>query len=446
MTPNLSLQKSASLRDYLRVDSLQALYDFFPFEVIDQHVAKGSRDRVYSNENTILTMVYSATQADKTLSNSVSIFENVYNNRKERIIQDATKSMEDEKIKDLESAEIRRGPKKKYKLNLPKSKTGELSNNTAAYSNARKRIKLDLLESIFDKSAEDLNKEYTWYGMKTYLTDGTYVQMQDTDDLRKKYDVKSADGKYVASYPQGLVQTIIKQGSGLIHDFILDSRHVSELSLIYQMIQSIPQGSLLLADDLYNTYAIFSLVRKNKFDIIVPGKRIRNYEVINEIAPGDEIVKLKLTDRPGWLSKDEVLPKELILRRLSFLSPQGDKTLVLYTTILNDKIPKCDIILKYFTRWDIEITIREVKTIMDINVLRGKSDDIVQKEIISAFIAYNLIRKVIMQSVEETAFSPERDLIYEFLENNKELYIDRKGRIYNRWSTGRHAKAEIENC
>jgi len=79
-------------------------------------------------------------------------------------------------------------------------------------------------------------------------------------------------------------------------------------------------------------------------------------------------------------------------------------------------------------------------------VLRGKSDDIVQKEIISAFIAYNLIRKVIMQSVEETAFSPERDLIYEFLENNKELYIDRKGRIYNRWSTGRHAKAEIENC
>ncbi len=432
MTPNLSLQKSASLRDYLRVDSLQALYDFFPFEVIDQHVAKGSRDRVYSNENTILTMVYSATQADKTLSNSVSIFENVYNNRKERIIQDATKSMEDEKIKDLESAEIRRGPKKKYKLNLPKSKTGELSNNTAAYSNARKRIKLDLLESIFDKSAEDLNKEYTWYGMKTYLTDGTYVQMQDTDDLRKKYDVKSADGKYVASYPQGLVQTIIKQGSGLIHDFILDSRHVSELSLIYQMIQSI--------------HAIFSLVRKNKFDIIVPGKRIRNYEVINEIAPGDEIVKLKLTDRPGWLSKDEVLPKELILRRLSFLSPQGDKTLVLYTTILNDKIPKCDIILKYFTRWDIEITIREVKTIMDINVLRGKSDDIVQKEIISAFIAYNLIRKVIMQSVEETAFSPERDLIYEFLENNKELYIDRKGRIYNRWSTGRHAKAEIENC
>ena len=209
------------------------------------------------------------------------------------------------------------------------------------------------------------------------------------------------------------------------------------------MVKNIPQGNLLLADDLYNSYAIFSLARKNNFDIIVPGKRIKNYTVVEKIEDGDEIVRVKLTQHPKWLPEDEVLPKELLLRRLSFLSPDGDKMLVLYTTILNDKIPKCDIILKYFNLWDIEITIRETKTIMDVNVLRGKSDDIVQKELVSALIAYNLIRKVIMRSVEETAFSPERDIIQEFLENNKELYIDRKGRVYNRWSTGRYGKVNV---
>jgi len=442
MTPNLSLQKSTSLRDFLRIDSLQALYGVFPFEIIEKNNNTGTRDRIYSTENTIFTMVYSSTQEDKTLQNSVSLFENVYNNQKQRIIQDATNSIEIEKTKDLESTEIRRGPKKKYKLKLPKSKTGELSNNTAAYSNARKRIKLELLQDIFKRSAEDSGKKYLWHGMETYLTDGTYVQMQDTIELRKKYDVKSSDGKYVTSYPQGLVQAIIKQGSGLVHDFSLDSRHVSELFLIYGMIKNIPQGSLLLADDLYNSYAIFSLAMKNNFDIIVPGKRIKNYTIAEKIAEGDEIVRVKLTEHPKWLPEYEVLPKEIILRRLSFLSPEGDKTLVLYTTILDNKIPKCDIILKYFTRWDIEITIRETKTIMDVNVLRGKSDDIVQKEIVSALIAYNLIRKVIMQSVDETAFSPERDIIQEFLENNKELYIDRKGRVYNKWSTGRYGKAD----
>jgi len=69
---------------------------------------------------------------------------------------------------------------------------------------------------------------------------------------------------------------------------------------------------------------------------------------------------------------------------------------------------------------------------MDINVLRRKTDDIVKKELVSAFIAYNLIRKIISQSTEVTAFSPERDIIHEFFEGNKELYIDRKGRVYIR--------------
>jgi hypothetical protein len=190
---------------------------------------------------------------------------------------------------------------------------------------------------------------------------------------------------------------------------------------------------------------VFSLARKNNFEIIVPGKRVRNYKVIRQIADGDEIVELKRTEHPEWLPKEEILPEKLLLRRLSFLSLDGTATMVLYTTILNGKIDKAEIILKYFTRWDIEITIREVKTIMDINVLRGKTDDIVKKELLSAFIAYNLIREIIAQSTEGTAFPPKKDIIQEFFESNKELYIDRKGRVYKRWSSGRYGKIEKEN-
>ncbi|MHB1688950.1 MAG: transposase, partial [Ignavibacteriaceae bacterium] len=160
-------------------------------------------------------------------------------------------------------------------------------------------------------------------------------------------------------------------------------------------------------------------------------------------------VEIKKTELPGWLPKDESadggLPDAILLRRLTFLSLDGTETMALYTTLLNEKIPKSEIILKYFTRWDIEITIREIKTIMDINVLRGKTDDIIKKELASAFIAYNLIRKIIAQSTEGTAFSPERDIIQEFFESNKELYIDRKGRVYKRWSPGRYGKTETEN-
>jgi hypothetical protein len=445
MTPNLSLYKSNQLREFLRIDCLKSLQSIFPFEVIDNYDKSGTRDRVYSTENTIMTMVYSSTMEDKTLENSVEIFKQIHEHQKERIYKNAKDSIEQEKAEDQKILKIKRGPKKKYKMNIPKSKISELSDNTAAYSKARKRVSLELMEDIFYKSRENSGTKVSWHGMKTYITDGTYVQMQDTKELREIYDVKSMGMNYKETYPQGLVQAIIEQGSGVIYNYILANRHVSELSLIYKLMDSIPKESLLIADDLYNTYAIFSLARKKGFDIIVPGKRQRNYKVIRQVADGDEIVEIKRGDHPEWLPKDEILPEVLLLRRLTFLSIDATETMVLYTTLLNEKFPKSEIILKYFTRWDIEITIREIKTIMDINILRGKTDDIVKKELVSAFIAYNLIRKIIAQSTEGTAFSPKRDIIQEFFENNKELFIDRKGRVYRRWSPGRYGKTKREN-
>jgi len=445
MTANLSLLKSIQLRNFFRMDFLNSLYSIFPFEVIDKVAKQGTRDRIYSIENTILTMVYSSTQEDKTLENAVEIFERVHNNQKERILKNAQASIQREKENDLKVSKTKRGPKKKYNIKVPKSKTSEISDNTAGYSKARKRLSLDLLHEIFHKTTENTHSITKWYGMETYITDGTYAQMQDTKELRKIYDVQNKNNVHKKEYPQCLIQAIIQQGSGLIHDYTIANRHVSELSLIYKIIQSLPAKSLLLADDLYNSYAIFSLARKYNFDVIVPGKRVRNYKVIRQLGEGDEIVELKKTAHPDWLPKKEYLPEKIILRRLSFLSPDGQKTMVIYTTLLNEKIPKSEIILKYFTRWDIEISIREVKTIMDINVLRGKSDDIVKKELASAFIAYNLIREIIAQSIKGTAFPPKGDIIQEFFENNKELYIDIKGRVYNRWSSGRYGKVKEEN-
>ena len=74
MTPNQSLYKSNQLREYLRADYLQVIYSVFPYEVFEKYSLSGTRDRIYNNENTILTMIYSSTQTDKTLQNAVNIF------------------------------------------------------------------------------------------------------------------------------------------------------------------------------------------------------------------------------------------------------------------------------------------------------------------------------------------------------------------------------------
>jgi hypothetical protein len=277
--------------------------------------------------------------------------------------------------------------------------------------------------------------------MKAYNTDGTYCQMQDSEELRKKYYVKEGDG----SYPQLLLQGIVQQGTGQIICFEVGTRHQSELELIAKQIGQLPKGSLLLADDLYNSYAIFAMIQRQGCHLIVPGKRDRAYKVIEKIADGDQIVELS-RNIPKWWQEDWELPQKLLMRRITFMSPaDGETEWVQYTTLLDKRITKADIIAKYLTRWDIEITIREIKTLMDINVIRSKSEDMVLKEVTIALTAYNMMRKIIAKSVEETDLSPQENIIQEFFEANKAVLIDKKGRIYNRWSPGRYGQAAQSN-
>ncbi len=128
------------------------------------------------------------------------------------------------------------------------------------------------------------------------------------------------------------------------------------------------------------------------------------------------------------------------MRRLVFEDPLNpDKEYIIYTSLLDDKINKTDIVAKYFTRWDIEISIREIKTLMGINVVRSKKPDLVMKEVLTIFIAYNLVRKILAGTTEKSGFSPQRDIIQKYLETGKTILMDKKGRIYNRWSSGRNA-------
>ncbi len=70
----------------------------------------------------------------------------------------------------------------------------------------------------------------------------------------------------------------------------------------------------------------------------------------------------------------DIKEEYIILRRIEYRTPNTkDDMSVLYTTILDETIGKEDIILKYVTRWDIEINIREIKTIFGLNILRSKT-------------------------------------------------------------------------
>lgn len=437
MKLNRSLGISRKIQACRTGDIIGLLEDVFPSSVLENPGNESSgRNRVFTLANTLLTMVLTAVQQDKTLKNSVDLYYMIHQQRKKEALKELEESLSLQKQLDSKK-EKTAGRPKKYTIQLPASLEKDISLNTAAYSKARNRVPVALTESLFEATKiESATNPYThWHGYRVFIGDGTYVQMQDSKSIRSEYEVKH-NGIGSTGYPQGLVEAIIERGTGQLHGFRLVNRHVSELAVFYDMIDDLPEKSVLLLDDLYNCFEIISKCKRKGIEMVVPAKRARNYQLIEELGSGDDIIKISTPkSRSKWLDENEKA-NSFLLRRVECVSPEG-KIYVLLTTILDKKISKEEIQLLYLTRWDIEIGIREIKTIMDINILRSKTPEMALKELTVSLATYNLIRKIIYTSIKDLPFSPEEDFIFEFYKAHQDILVDKKGRVYNKWSTGR---------
>jgi hypothetical protein len=438
MKLNRSLAISSKIQECKMGDILGLLENEFPMSILkSKNEGLKTRDRVFTVNSTLLTMVLTSVQKDKTLKNSVDLYYTIHQKHKARAIELLEQRLQSEKEEDSKSLVKKAGRPKKYALQLSKSLGKDISLNTAAYSKARERVPMELAEDLLKKSRIERpdNNYARWNGYRVFLGDGTYIQMQDTKSLRQAYGIKHA-GIQSGGYPQGLLEVIIERGTGQLFNYGLSNRHTSELSLFYDMLDDMPPKSLLLLDDLYNCYEIIAKCKRLGIEIVIPAKRVRNYDIVEKLGEGDEIISIKTPgSRSKWLDKNEA-PGKIMLRRIKCKSPEGTDYPLL-TTLLDRKITREELHLLFLTRWDVEIGIREIKTVMDINVLRSKTPEMANKELCISLSSYNLIRKIIYASIKDLPFSPETDFIHQFYTHNQDILIDKKGRVYNRWSTGR---------
>jgi len=103
------------------------------------------------------------------------------------------------------------------------------------------------------------------------------------------------------------------------------------------------------------------------------------------------------------------LPDTLTVRLLRFHTAVPgfrDETIIVATTLLDPKAyPFEQIAGLYRDRWIVELRLRDIKTTLGMDILRGKSADVVRKEIYMHLLVYNLIR-VLMWQASETHHRP----------------------------------------
>ena len=108
---------------------------------------------------------------------------------------------------------------------------------------------------------------------------------------------------------------------------------------------------------------------------------------------------------------DPTLSRQLPVRliRLPFLDHGKPKLTWLVTTLLDPKrYPQTDIIQLYRDRWAIETRLAELKTTLQMNILRSKGPQAARYEVASAILGYNLLRTVIHQAAKQNQVPADR--------------------------------------
>jgi hypothetical protein len=132
------------------------------------------------------------------------------------------------------------------------------------------------------------------------------------------------------------------------------------------------------------------------------------------LGENDYLVTWTRPIKPDWMDEEtyKQMPESLTLRQIDLkVSEPGFRveSLMVVTTLTDTKkYTRDDIAELYHKRWLVELDIRAIKCTLGMDVLRCKSPEMVRKEIWSCLLAYNSIRKTMLQAAKRHKLSPRQ--------------------------------------
>ena len=304
--------------------------------------------------------------------------------------------------------------------------------NAAAYCRARMRVPLAVYETLLDYTAQAASQGCApvFAAMRVFLVDGTSSLAPDTPSVRKLFH-QPANVRAGCGYPMAKVLALFDAASGAILQPLICSLYVHEASRVWTLHPLLRAGDLLVGDRAFCSYVhltmlharnvlgLFSMHQRQKVSFRVGrrhgGKGQPTGRFIRRLGRWDQLIEwVKPQQRPKWMSKKQydALPPSLIVRELRYaLASRGQRTRVvtLATTLLDPAVyPAEKIATLYGLRWQIETHFAQLKTGMRMSQLKCQTAEGVKKELLTFFIAYNLICRVIADAAARQKVPPPR--------------------------------------
>ena len=292
------------------------------------------------------------------------------------------------------------------------------STDTGGYSKARKRLPEGLLKRLLGKTATGLenqtNFQDLWCGQRVRICDGSSVLMSDTPENQAVYPQHSNQAPG-CGFPLAKIVVMFSLATGAVMEVLVAAFKTSEVVLARQLYPNLMPEDVVLADRALGTYVDLVLVQSQRADAVFRQHQSRknDFRRGKKLGIGDHIVTwFKPKRRPNGMSVDEfaALPDQVQVREVHLLIRQKgfrSKEIILVTTLLDSKVfTKTKLAQLYQWRWQVEVDLRHVKTTLGMEMLEGKTPQMVRKEIYVHLMAYNLLRALMWEAGKKAGVTP----------------------------------------
>ena len=281
---------------------------------------------------------------------------------------------------------------------------------TSSYSDARKRLPLQLLQSMIlwlHEQAEKSMDTVKTIGQRILVVDGSNYSMEDTPELHARFNLPPGTKEGVG-YPAGKLMGLLDAATGMFLSLLALPLFQHDMRAVIGVHPFLRAGDILLGDRAFCTFAHFALLQaRGVFPCMRLHQRRKNQ------SPG--VNRWKRPNMvPAWMDAAQycLLPEFIDVRIVRYtIKHKGYRTRHVWiaTTLMDETLwPDEKIAELYGLRWSIETCFDHLKTTMKMNVLRCKDVEGVEKELAVYLAVYNLVRLAMLKAAKDQGVSPWR--------------------------------------
>jgi len=296
------------------------------------------------------------------------------------------------------------------------------SDDTGAYCRARAKLSERVLHrlacEVADGCEQVVPRSWLWHSRHVKLVDGTTVSMPDTKENQAAYPQHGVQ-KEGLGFPIARMVVLLSLATAMVSDMAIgpyQGKETGEPALFRELLDRLRRGDIVLADRYYCSYFMVCLLMESGVDFVVRlhQRRTADFRRGRRLGKGDHVVVWMRPERPSWMDKEtyDRMPDTLEVREVAVKVDQPGfrvESLTVVTTLVDEKkYAQTDLAELYRRRWLAELDIRAIKCTLGMDVLRCKTSEMVRREIWTCLLAYNLIRKTMLEAARKGKRSPRQ--------------------------------------